>query len=95
MIFLMKLVASALPNMCLLMKLMSSALPNVLMSANHWYWITRTDNIFEIVDNIVSADFMLSWSMYESETREILKFSNMMYSARIGLWMKQDLLIQS
>ena len=42
------------------MKLVSNALPDVLMSANHWYWDhTRTDNIFEIVDNIVSGDFML------------------------------------
>jgi hypothetical protein len=74
MIFLAKLVSSALPNcvfvdevgvkcftqLFLSMKLVSNALPDVLMSANHWYWDhTRIDNIFEIVDNIVSGDFML------------------------------------
>ena len=62
--FLAKLVSSALPNVFLLMKLVSSALPNVLMSANDWFWDTRIDNIFEIVDNIVLGDFMLLWSIY-------------------------------
>ena len=53
-----------LPNVFLLMKLVSSALPNVLMSANDWFWDTKTDNIFEIVDNIFLGDFMLLWSIY-------------------------------
>ena len=53
MILLVKLVWSALPNVCFLMKLESNALPNVLMSADHIIWITRIDTIFGIVDDIV------------------------------------------
>ena len=62
--FLVKLVWSALPNVCLLKKLKSNALPNVLMSADQWFWVTRIDTIFGIVDDIVPDDFVLLWSIY-------------------------------
>ena len=64
MIFFVKLVSSALPYVFLLVKLVSSILPNVLMLANHWFWDTRANDIFEIVDNIVSGDFILLWFIY-------------------------------
>ena len=49
------------------------------------FWVTKIDTIFEIVDDIVSGDFMLLWSKYKYETRESLQLLNIVFNIQATL----------